>query len=63
MKRFRVSPPKTGHLYPDLTNIESSSTEETESEYTTESTAEAETATDTATETATEAEYHIQVGL
>ncbi|XP_031779988.1 anillin isoform X3 [Nasonia vitripennis] len=61
MKRVKVSPPKPGHLYPDLTNIESSTTE-TETEFTCEST-EAETATfdePTDTETGTEGEYYVR---
>lgn len=62
VKRVRVSPPKPGRLYPQLDDIESSSTE-TETEFTTEST-EAETATldeATNTETGTEGEYFVQV--
>lgn len=64
MKRVKVSPPKPGYLYPDLTNIESSTTE-TETEYTCEST-EAETATfdePTDTETGTEGEYYVRVNI
>ncbi|XP_074115811.1 anillin-like isoform X2 [Cotesia typhae] len=55
VKRIKVSPPKPGNIYPDLTLIESSGTEtETDSEYTL-GTTEAETATlDEATETETD---------
>ncbi|KAK0161555.1 hypothetical protein PV327_010014 [Microctonus hyperodae] len=34
IKRIRVSPPKPGHLYPDLTNVEYSDTDTTDTEYT-----------------------------
>ena len=68
VKRIKVSPPKPGRLYPDLypdlTCIESSSTE-TETEFTIETT-EAETATldeATETETGTEAEYYLRVNI
>ncbi|XP_011311247.1 actin-binding protein anillin isoform X2 [Fopius arisanus] len=44
VKRIKVSPPKPGHLYPDLTNLESSETETTDTEYTL-GTTEPETAT------------------
>ncbi|XP_063982129.1 anillin-like isoform X2 [Diachasmimorpha longicaudata] len=44
VKRIKVSPPKPGHLYPDLTNLESSETETTDTEYTL-GTSEQETAT------------------
>ncbi|XP_057335308.1 anillin-like isoform X2 [Microplitis mediator] len=54
VKRIKVSPPKPGHLYPDLTAIESSETETTDSEYTV-GTTEAETATlDEPTDTETD---------
>ncbi|XP_015126460.1 anillin [Diachasma alloeum] len=44
VKRIKVSPPKPGHLYPDLTNLESSETDTTDTEYTL-GTTEPETAT------------------
>lgn len=59
IKRIRVAPPKPGHLYPNLSEIEN--TTETDTEYTVNST-EAETATldeKTDTETGTEAEYYV----
>lgn len=62
VKRVKVSPPKPGHLYPDIAHIESSS-EDTETELTTDST-EATTATfdeRTDTETGTEADYYLEV--
>ncbi|KAH0534481.1 anillin-like isoform X1 [Cotesia glomerata] len=64
VKRIKVSPPKPGNLYPDLTTIESSGTEtETDSEYTL-GTTEAETATlDEATETSTETDLDEYYGL
>ncbi|XP_043277611.1 anillin isoform X2 [Venturia canescens] len=59
VKRIRVSPPKPGHLYPDLSSIETTETE-TETEYTV-GTTEPETATcEEATETETEAEYCVE---
>ncbi|KAJ8680371.1 hypothetical protein QAD02_016158 [Eretmocerus hayati] len=61
IKRIKVAPPKPGCLYPNLADIESSSTE-TFSEYTAGS-SEPETATfdeQTNTETETEAEYLVQ---
>ncbi|XP_076221746.1 anillin isoform X3 [Nomia melanderi] len=60
IKRIRVAPPKPGHLYPNLSDIENTTETETDTEYTVNST-EAETATldeKTDTETATEAEYY-----
>ncbi|XP_015175372.1 PREDICTED: actin-binding protein anillin-like isoform X2 [Polistes dominula] len=61
VKRIRVSPPKPGHLYPSLSDIESST--ETETEYTVDST-EPITATldenTTESESVTEAEYYIE---
>ncbi|KZC05380.1 Actin-binding protein anillin [Dufourea novaeangliae] len=64
VKRIRVAPPKPGHLYPNLSDIENTTETETETdtEYTVNST-EAETATldeKTDTETGTEAEYYVQ---
>ncbi|XP_046734101.1 anillin isoform X3 [Diprion similis] len=61
VKRIRVSPPKPGHLYPNLSDIELTETEtEGETEYTVGDT-EAETATlDEKTETETEAEYYLE---
>ncbi|XP_076622147.1 anillin-like isoform X2 [Colletes latitarsis] len=62
IKRIRVAPPKPGHLYPNLSEIETTTESETDTEYTVEST-EGETATldeKTDTETATEAEYYVQ---
>ncbi|XP_076641319.1 anillin isoform X3 [Halictus rubicundus] len=64
IKRIRVAPPKPGHLYPNLSDIEN--TTETDTEYTVNSTvnsSEAETATldeKTDTESATEAEYYVK---
>ncbi|XP_015592644.1 anillin isoform X2 [Cephus cinctus] len=66
IKRIRVSDPKPGNLYPDLSNIEcittTTTTEtETETEYTVEDT-EPETATldeQTESDTVTEAEYYV----
>ncbi|XP_058803979.1 anillin isoform X4 [Phymastichus coffea] len=61
VKRVKISPAKSGHLYPDLTRIESSS-EDTETEITTDST-EATTATldeRTDTQTETEADYYLE---
>lgn len=63
IKRIRVAPPKPGHLYPNLSEIEN--TTETDTEYTVNST-EAETATldeKTDTETGTEAEYYVHVWM
>lgn len=63
IKRIRVAPPKPGHIYPNLSEIENTTETETETEYTVNST-EAETATldeRTDTETGTEAEYYVQV--
>lgn len=63
IKRIRVAPPKPGHLYPNLSEIEN--TTETDTEYTVNST-EAETATldeKTDTETGTEAEYYVHVRM
>lgn len=58
VKRIRVSPPKPGNLYPNLSGIETSETE-TDTEYTV-GTTEPETATfDEQTETETEAEYYV----
>ncbi|XP_078035336.1 anillin-like isoform X3 [Augochlora pura] len=62
IKRIRVAPPKPGHLYPNLSDIENTTETETDAEYTVNST-EAETATldeKTDTDTATEAEYYVQ---
>ncbi|CAK9825438.1 scra [Anthophora retusa] len=62
IKRIRVAPPKPGHLYPNLSDIENTTETETDTEYTINST-EAETATldeKTDTETGTEAEYYVQ---
>ncbi|XP_046586323.1 anillin isoform X5 [Neodiprion lecontei] len=61
IKRIRVSPPKAGHLYPNLSDNELTETEtEGETEYTVGDT-EAETATlDEKTETETEAEYYLE---
>ncbi|KAG7205048.1 hypothetical protein KM043_005429 [Ampulex compressa] len=62
VKRVRVSPPKPGQLYPNLSEIENTTETETDTEYTVDST-EAETATldeRTETETGTEAEYYLQ---
>ncbi|XP_046469658.1 anillin-like isoform X5 [Neodiprion pinetum] len=61
VKRIRVSPPKAGHLYPNLSDNELTETEtEGETEYTVGET-EAETATlDEKTETETEAEYYLE---
>ncbi|XP_034176641.2 anillin-like isoform X1 [Osmia lignaria lignaria] len=61
IKRIRVAPPKPGHLYPNLSEIDNTTETETDTEYTVNST-EAETATldeKTDTETGTEAEYYI----
>ncbi|XP_017877155.1 anillin isoform X3 [Ceratina calcarata] len=61
IKRIRVAAPKPGHLYPNLSEIESTETE-TDTEYTINST-EAETATldeKTDTETGTEVEYYVE---
>ncbi|KAI4500797.1 hypothetical protein M0802_004008 [Mischocyttarus mexicanus] len=61
VKRIRVSPPKPGHLYPQISEIDQST--ETDTEYTIDST-EAATATleetTTESESVTEAEYYIQ---
>ncbi|XP_076380284.1 anillin-like isoform X2 [Megalopta genalis] len=62
VKRIRVAPPKPGHIYPNLSDIENTTETETDAEYTVNST-EAETATldeKTDTDTATEAEYYVQ---
>ncbi|XP_076664608.1 anillin isoform X2 [Andrena cerasifolii] len=64
IKRIRVAPPKPGHIYPNLSEIENTTGTETETdtEYTVNST-EAETATldeKTDTETGTEAEYYVE---
>ncbi|XP_076748828.1 anillin-like isoform X2 [Xylocopa sonorina] len=62
IKRIRVAPPKPGHLYPNLSEIENTTETEGDTEYTVNST-EAETATldeKTDTETGTEAEYYVQ---
>lgn len=61
VKRIRVSAPKPGHLYPNLSDIELTETDtEVDTEYTVGDT-EAETATlDEKTETETEAEYYLQ---
>lgn len=64
IKRIRVAPPKPGHLYPNLSEIESATESVTDTEYTVNST-EAETATldeKSGTETCTEAEYYVEVG-
>lgn len=63
IKRIRVSAPKPGHLYPNLSDIELTETEtEGDTEYTVGDT-EAETATldEKTDETETEAEYYLQV--
>lgn len=63
IKRIRVCPPKPGSLYPNLSEIEATESEVTESdtEYTVDST-EPVTATldETETETASEADYYIR---
>ena len=63
IKRIRVAPPKPGHIYPNLSEIENTTETETDTEYTVNST-EAETATldeKTDTETGTETEYYVEV--
>ncbi|XP_020289290.1 anillin isoform X2 [Pseudomyrmex gracilis] len=67
VKRIRVCPPKPGSLYPNLSEIEATTTEEseTESQYTSENSTEAVTATldertDSETDTATEAEFYVR---
>ncbi|XP_076387570.1 anillin isoform X2 [Megachile rotundata] len=62
IKRIRVAPPKPGHIYPNLSDIDNTTETETDTEYTVNST-EAETATldeKTDTDTGTEAEYYLQ---
>ncbi|XP_068985693.1 anillin-like isoform X1 [Bombus flavifrons] len=62
IKRIRVAPPKAGHLYPNLSEIESAAESGADTEYTVNST-EAETATldeKSGTETGTEAEYYVE---
>ena len=63
VKRVRVWGPKPGNLYPDLTGIDTSTTD-SETEFTVGST-EPETATleEPTTETETEADYYIPVKL
>lgn len=69
VKRIRVCPPKPGSLYPNLSEIEATTTEESESESQyTENSTEPVTATldersDSETDTATEAEFYVQVNL
>lgn len=64
VKRIRVSGPKPGQLYPNLSDIELTETDtEIDTEYTVGET-EAETATlDEKTETETEGDYYVQVKI
>ncbi|XP_011261176.2 anillin-like isoform X1 [Camponotus floridanus] len=64
VKRIRVCIPKTGSLYPNLSNIEVTEESEVDSEYTIDSTepvtATLDEKTETESETTTEADYYIQ---